>query len=232
MATPILNSVSKDLAYKLQDPVSAGTSDGVRVSADERLRYILRAYRRLLRIVTMLYPTLIQKLFQAYYVPATGTTNATGQITTLGYAEVFDVYCKEPSDELYYKATYIAPNLYNDIDTGQNSFYEPDLNDDRYYWTRQNDDILILPAVELDYKIMYRADVALQVETGDYDGAYDLDVPTEFLDLILSLACAEAYTDIGQMNMVQAYQGDVNNQLNLLASLYKKKEKDDDKESA
>ncbi len=232
MATPILNSVSKDLAYKLQDPVSAGTSNGVRLSADERLRYILRAYRRLLRTITMLYPVLIQKLFQSYYVSTTGTTDSTGQITTLGFAEVFDVYCKEPSDEVYFKATFVTPDVYYDIETGQNSFYVPDLNTDRYYWTRISNDVLILPAVQLSYKIMYRADVALQVENGDYDGAYDLDVPTEHLDLILSFAAAEAYTDIGQINMVQAYQSDVNAQLSLLASLYQKKEKNDDKESA
>jgi len=36
MATPILDIVSKDLAYKLQDPVSSGTTNGVRISAADR----------------------------------------------------------------------------------------------------------------------------------------------------------------------------------------------------
>jgi len=232
MATPILNIVSKDLAYKLQDPVSTGTADGVRLSADERLRYILRGYRRLLRIITMLYPVLIQKLFQRYYTTTTGTTNATGKITTLGYAEVFDIYCKEPTDEEYFKADYVEPSLYWDIETGQNKFYEPDLNDDSYFWTRQDGNILILPAVELSYKVMYRADIATNVETTGQGGANDIDVPTEHLDLLLALACAEAYTDIGQTDMVQLHKADLMEQLSILSNVSKQKEKDDDEGSA
>lgn len=232
MATPILEKVSKDLAYKLQDPVSAGTSNGVRLSAAERLSYILRGYRRLLRIVTMLYPVLIQKLFQAYYTQSTGTTNATGQITTLGYAEVFDIFCREPGDETYFKATFIAPDLYYDVETGQNKFYEPNLNTDTYYWTRNNNDIYLLPNIQLEYKIMYRTDVVANIEDNGYGGAYDLDIPTEHLDLLLSLAAGEAYTDIGQLDMVQVYKSDVGEQLTILATVSQKKEKDDDKESA
>lgn len=223
----ILTKISKDLAYKLQDPVSTGTADGVRLSADERLNYIIRAYRRLLRIITMLYPKLIQQLFQSYYKTTSGTTNSSGVITTLSYAEVFDVYCKEPSDEVYFKATFITPDQYFDIETGQNKFYEPDLNTDRYYWTRRDDDILILPAVQLDYKISYREDVATAVESGGYAGANDLDVPTEHLDLLLSLACAEAYTDIGQVDMVTLYEKDLMSQLSILSNVSQKEEKSD-----
>lgn len=231
MATPILNQLSKDLAYKLQDPVSTGTANGARLSADERLRYILRAYRRLLRIVDMLYPSLIQKLFTDYFVSGTGTTNSSGKILSPGYAEIFDVYCKEPSDEIYYKATFISPEKFYDIETGQNKFYEPDLNTDRYYWTRNSTDIFILPAVTLDYKIVYRADVAADVESGGYNGASDIDMPTEYLDLLLSLACSEAYMDIGQFNLVQGYKADVNEQLAILTTNNQMKEKKDDEES-
>lgn len=236
MATPILNKLSKDLAYKLQDPVSAGTANGVRLSASERLTYILRAYRRFLRLITMLYPNLIQKLFQSYYSQGTGTTDTVGKISTLGYAEVFDIYCREPDDEDYFKALFIAPNLYYDIQDGQNSFYTPDLNTNMYYWTQIESEIFILPAVTLQYKILYRMDIASLIENQmsgvGYGGAKDIDVPTEHLDLILSLASSEAYTDIGQPNMVQMYLADVNYQLGILNTVAKQKEKDDDKDSA
>ena len=53
MATPILDQISMDLAYKLQDPVSSGTGSGTRLSANERFRYIIRAYRRLMRMITI-----------------------------------------------------------------------------------------------------------------------------------------------------------------------------------
>src|SRR4030067_1907264 len=98
MATPILNIVSKDLAYKLQDPVTSGTTNGLRLSAAERFRYILRSYRRLLRIVTMVHPSLIQKLFQNYYTSATGTSDINGVVSTMTYpAEFLSVYCKRPT---------------------------------------------------------------------------------------------------------------------------------------
>lgn len=231
MATPILNSLSKDLAYKLQDPVSLGNANGVRLSAGERLRYILRAYRRLLRMVDLLYPTLIQKIFKSYYVTGTGTTNNAGKIIGLSNIEIFDIYCKEPTDEDYFKALYITPETYFDIETGQNKFYEPDLNTDRYYWTRSGDDILVLPAVTLSYKIIYRDDVAAKVETGGYNGPDDFDIPGEYEDLLLGLACSEAYLDIGQPDLTQAYKADVEAQLNILVTNRQIKDKEDDKDS-
>lgn len=232
MATPILDIVSKDLAYKLQDPVSAGTANGIRLSAAERFRYIIRAYRRFLRIVTTLYPTLIQQLFQSYYKSTTGTTDSTGKITTLGYAEVFDLYCKEPSDEDYFRAEFISPDIYIDVETGQNSFYQPDLNTDRYYWSRQGPDIVIIPAITLNYKVMYRDDVASNMESGGQGGTYDIDIPTEYLDILLSFATAEAYMDIGQTDMVQLYKADAIEQLSILNNVSQKKEKDDDEGTA
>jgi len=229
MATPILDKISKDLAYKLQDPVSTGSSDGVRLTADERLGYILRGYRRLLRIITMLYPILIQKIFQSYYTPLTGTSTSTGVVSIINDAEVFDIYCKEPNDEEYFKATFIAPDLFYDVESGQNSFYQPDLNTDMYYWTRISADIKLLPALELDYKIIYRPDIIKQIETTGQGGVYDLDIPTEYQDLLLTLSASEGYIDIGQADMVQMHKNDLTEQLTLLVAVKQMKDKDDDK---
>ena len=228
MATPILEKISKDLAYKLQDPATAGTANGVRLSADERLGYILRGYRRLLRIVTMLYPSLIQKLFQSYYTTTTGSSNVDGQITNLDFSEVFNIYCKLPDDEDYAKAIYISPDLYLDVKSGQNKFYNPDLDRQQYYWTLRENDIYLLPAVELAYEVSYRTDIASLVEAGGYGGSVDLDIPTEHLDLLISIACSEAYMDIGEPNMVQLYKADLTEQLSLLNGLTQKKELKDE----
>lgn len=229
MATPILNTVSKDLAYKLQDPVALGTSNGIRLSAAERFRYILRSYRRLLRVVTLLYPHLIQRLYQNYYTSTTGTSDINGVVSTLTYpAEIFSVYCKQPTDELYIKATYITPETYLDVKTGQNSFYSPDINTNQYYWTRRDNDIQLLPPLQLAWDILWRQDVASAMETSGQGGAYDLDVPTEFHDLLLSFACAEAYQDIGQWDAMNSYRQDAEGQLALLAGLTQKKEQKDE----
>jgi len=229
MATPILNSVSKDLAYKLQDPVASGLTSGQRLSAAERLRYIIRGYRRLQRMVTMLYPSLIQRLFQNYYTSSTGTSDANGVVGTLTYpAEFLSVYCKQPTDEDMNRALFIAPLDYLDVKTGQNSFYQPNLNTNQYYWTRRNDDVQLLPPTTLAWEILWRVDTAAAVEATGQGGANDLDVPTEYLDLLLSIACAEAYLDIGQVDAAAAYKQDVGEQLSLLAGLTKKKEQKDE----
>lgn len=232
MATPILDQVSIDLAYKLQDPVTSGSSNGIRLSADERFRYIIRAYRRLLRMVMVLYPGLMQKIYHDFYAEASGTSNASGVITSLtNWSEVFEVFVKEPTDEDYIRANFVSPEDYLKVKNEENPFYTPNLNTDMYYWTRRSDDIYLLPAVQLNYQLTYRPDKAAAIENAGQGGAVDLDMATEYLDLLLSLACAEAYLDIGQGDLAGAYKQDVNEQLALLASVSNRMDlKDEDKE--
>lgn len=232
MATPVLNTVSKDLAYKLQDPVASGTTDGLRLSAAERFRYIIRSYRRLQRLVTLLYPTLIEKIFQSWYYNTTGTTTSSGVINTLtGVAEVLDVYAKRPTDEEYFRAVFITPDKYLDVETEQNSFYAPNINTDSYYWSREGDDVRLLPPTTLSYKLMYRTDEAAAIESAGQGGAYDITIKSEFLDLILALACAEAYMDIGQYDAAQAYKMDAQEQLAIIAGDAQKREVKDTDEN-
>lgn len=222
MATPILNQVSIDLAYKLQDPVSSGTGDGIRLSADERFRYIIRAYRRLLRMIMVLYPDLLQKIFHDFYTEASGTSDVSGVVTLTNWSEVFEAFVKEPNDEDYVRANFISPEDYLKVSEEENPFYAGNLNTDQYYWTRRSDDIYLLPAVQLSYKLTYRPDTAKIIEDAGQGGASDLDISTEYLDLLLSLTCAEAYLDIGQADLASAYKGDVNEQLALLANISNK----------
>jgi hypothetical protein len=227
MATPILEQVSKDLAYKLQDPVAGGTVDGLRVTADERLSYITRAYRRLLRLVTMLYPELIENLFSGYYVIDEVSSDNSGQISAAPYAEVHEVYCKEPSDERFTKAVAITANNHLSVAAGENAFYKPDINKKQYYWSLIGDYVTILPPVTYQAKLLNRKNTASLIETGGYGGTYDINVPTEHIDLLLSLAAAEGYLDIGQADMVNAYKQDVSEQLSILAQVNKKNEQQD-----
>jgi len=233
MATPILDRVSQDLAYKLQDPVSSGSGNGVRLSAAERFRYIIRAYRRLLRMVMVLYPNLTQKIFHDFFTEATGTTSASGQITSLtNWSEVFEVFVKEPTDESYVRANFVSPEDYLKVKQEENAFYVPSLNNDLYYWTRRSNDIYILPTVTLSYVMTYRPDTAKIIEDAGQSGASDLDIATEYQDLLLSLACAEAYLDTNQTDAVSAYKKDVAEQLALIVNMSRDKEtKDEVKET-
>ena len=75
-------------------------------------------------------------------------------------------------------------------------------------------------------------DTAKIIEDAGQGGASDLDIATEYQDLLLSLACAEAYLDINQVDAVAAYKQDVTEQLALMANMSKTKEtKDETKET-
>jgi len=233
MAT-ILTQISKDLAYKLQDPVATGTAPGARITADERLRYIIRAYRRLLRTVTLFYPDLIQKMFQRYYKEQSGTSGSGGQITDAPYTQVVSVLCKRSVDTYYSKADYINPEDYPSIVNGINEFYTGNFEEGIYFWTILNTStvptIMLVPAGALQYRIVYVPDNASIIEAGGYSGLEDIDIPKEFIDLLLSMACAEAYLDIGQVDMFNIYNNDVTQQLSIFkAKTDEKENKDEDK---
>ena len=228
MATPILDQVSIDLAYKLQDPVSSGTGAGTRLSADERFRYIIRGYRRLLRMIMVLYPDLMQKVYHDFYEESLGTTNASGQIALTDWSEVFEVFTKQATDEDYVRANFISPEDYLKVKREENAFYTASINTAQYFWTRRSNNIYILPAVQLDYELTYRPDKAAQIEAAGQGGSVDLDIATEYLDMLLGVACQEAYLDIGQFNISGAYKQDVQEQLSLLVGLTQKKEAKDE----
>ena len=229
MATPILDQASIDLAYKLQDPVSAGSSDGTRLSADERFRYLIRAYRRLMRMITVLYPDLMAKISHSFYETASGTSTSGGVISHTAFSEVYEIFCKEPSDEDYVRANFIVPEDFLKVFYEENAFFTPNLNTDQYFWTRKsNNQLLLMPTVTLQWVSSYRKDTAALVEAGGQGGSQDLELGTEYLDLLLSLAAAEAYMDINQGDAVNNYRQDVNEQLALLANLSMKQETKDE----
>jgi len=223
MATPIIDSVSKDLAYKLQDPVTAGNVNGIRISAAERFRYILRAYRRLVRFVTLLFPNEINTLFPMFFTVINNNTNASGLYFLDPYfLEVYEVLAKEHSQEDYERVTYIEPTNWLSIEKSINAFYNPDLNTRTYYWTLLQQYLQIAPPTAYNIRISIRVDWPKHIENNGQGGSYDLDIPTEHIDLLLSLACSEAYLDIGQADLAALYLNDFNAHLQVLAQTYAK----------
>lgn len=227
MATPIIDQVSKDLAYKLQDPVASGTTNGSRISAAERFRYILRGYRRLVRIVTMSYPLLAEKILKKQFLVDYGTTNG-GGIYPLGVynneATIFELLAKEPAQESYERATYVLPEDWISIAGEVNIFYVPNLNTRSYYWTLLDNAIRVSPPTTFDIQISLRIDRAALIETSGQGGTYDLDVPTELLDIILAAATTEAYLDLGQPDLANAHFNDFTAQVQLFTIKMQKME--------
>ena len=230
MATPILTKLSKDLSYKLQDPVASGTTDGTRFTADGRLSYITRAYRRFLRIVMVLYPDLIKKIFTSYYVDGDLPTTATGTLALSNIIEIYDLFVREPNSVDWVRCTYISPTEYVSTDAGYNVFFKQDLENYTYYYSIVNGEIKILPRTLYETKYLYRPDTIALVEAGGYAGTADLDVPTTFQDLLLTLAAVEAYLDLGELNYVNSYMADFGSQFQILVNSNQKKETMDEKD--
>jgi len=246
MATPILDQTHLDLAYKLQDPVTGATvaiaaaTDGIRITADERERYIIRGYRRLLRMVTLLYPKLISHIYHKFYKTITKTTRSNGtwelgnaSTDAVGYVEIFEVLAKETTQETYVRAQFVNTENWLSIKQSLNVFYTPSLNNRDYFWCIESGDpddgndsaeLTMLPAVSYNIILKVREDVATLIQ----DGSTDLDLTQEYVDLLLSLACMEAYLDIGQPDMAKAYQADVVGQLQLLTTKTQSMEQKDE----
>lgn len=223
--TPIIDQVSKDLAYKLQDPVSSGTANGTRISAAERFRYILRGYRRLVRVVTLLYPNQINQIFTNYFLWTGGTTNGSGEWPIgANQSYIREVLAKEPAQEDYVRTTYVEPQDFLSIKNGINTFYVPDLNTRQYYWTVHQDTIELSPPTTYNIQFTCNSDYSWLVEVGGQGGSFDLDISTEYQDIILAAAATEAYLDIGQPDMANAYMNDFTAQIQILATKMQKVE--------
>jgi hypothetical protein len=138
---------------------------------------------------------------------------------------VYEVFCKLPGDEEWNRATRISPEEYVSTYTGYSDFYTPSYNNSTFYWSILDNKIYLLPGMEYNIFYSYRDDVASSLS---YTTDNDIDMPSTYWDLILSLAAAEAYMDIGEVNMVNLYKADVNEQLQLLATDKQQKEEKDE----
>lgn len=228
MATPILNKVSKDLAYRLQDPVSAGSVDGARLTAAERLNYIARGYRRLLRFVDRVFPNLCPTLFERTLESIAGTTSPSGTIDISNYPKVFELYVKEQSSELYFKAIEVHPYNWESVKAGTNQLFKPDLNKNQVYWVEMNKTIYLTPPTTYIYRMLVRPDVINLVESTGYNGANDIDIKGENIDLLSTYAAAEAYSDIGETNKAQLLRQEVIDQLTVITQGEQTKERTDE----
>ena len=225
MATPNLEQLSRELAYKLQDPVSSGSADGVRLRADNRLQYINAGYRRLINLTQTLYPELISRIFNNSDSVITLTSNSSGVVTGLDYIEVYDILVRWPSGPTSAVYAYpLDPDEYLGVVGNVNqSFASPDLNTHTIYWTILDGDISIFPKIEYnEVTIRYKKDIV--------DFAYttqELNVSKIYWEIILALAASVATNDLGEFNLSQAYYNDALTQLNVFNAKQQQREVED-----
>ena len=212
MATPVLNKISKDLSYKIFDPVSSGADDGHTFSRELRLAYINRAYGKLIRTLEIIHPK-ITKVFKDYYKFIELSETDTGTFPLEQGYDVFQVYYKTEEDNGPYKANYLDPANYMTAKLGINSFYEPTQTD--RYWTIIDNSVMLLPNnVEyLDVTAFCRSNFP----GFEYEGSTDIKIPGDYEDLLITMAALEAMSDKGEVTKYELYTRTLTAQLALIA---------------
>ena len=216
-----LIKLSKDLSFKIFDPVSTGDSDGKLFSAELRLGYINRAFGTLIRTLETIHPKL-SKVFKNYY-----------QIVPIDFAEgyyelphnydVFDIYYHDTDSEWettpQQRASYIEPVNYKSTEAGLNDFREA--TEISRYWTIIDNKIRILPdpsTIEyFNVQMVARNYFPEFTYSNDADTIPDIDIPTDYMDILITMAAIEAMSDKGETTKYQLYTNALSGKLQLLA---------------
>ncbi len=235
MATPVLDKLSKDLSFKIFDPVSNGNDDGRVFSKALRLSYINRAYGKLIRTLEVIHPK-ITKVFKDYYqiVEAGDLTDyqeggvgnsGDGNVYTLDKPyDVYDVYyC--PSDEAgldMKRADYVDPDNFLPTQLGLNDLYSASVENRK--WSIIDSKVVLLPAQGsskyFNVKLFCRNYFPEFVHAGDEtpaNPAVEIAIPNDYKDILITMAAIEAMSDRGMSGKYQLYTATLNGQLQLIA---------------
>lgn len=216
MATPNFDRLSKELSYKIFDPVDSGTTDGKKFYAIQRANYINNAYKDLLMIIDSIFHDKLE-VFPKFYKPI-----VVGDIDyhsdDVEYAlsspyNVVSVYYAKTDDGSKSKMDRLEPGQFYDAKYEINSMNIP--SSDSRFWGIVNGKVMFIPDDVIYYDIVLFVEDTLGnyvQTTGD-----DILVPTPFEPLLLSLAAREAMSDRGNQTQVQLYTGLINERKELLA---------------
>lgn len=225
--TPKLTALSKALAFKLNDSVATGNSDGMLYPSAKRLDYLNRAYGRLRRTIVALDPMLAEKVFKNIYKLYPQLTVSTAKVSLTDKQIINDIH-----DIYITDATMTAgkakpvhklkPSNYLDAKNGQSTnYYNPDETTDGFFYTVMGDEILLLPS---DIPDTAKVDILADVSFEEYAqsvsaNAVDMFIPNEYKDMFLCMAAAEAMYDDGEqksLGKAQAYENFITAQINLI----------------
>lgn len=225
------------LSLKLGDPV-ADNGDGAIFDFEDRVKYLERAYARLIRILPKLMGTstpmfaskkeLIEQTVKDSEKSGKGIKIYDGSGKEISIEEVEELYVKivstagssasssSSSTPTVYDgaATYIEPDKYLSVKNGKNDQYSPSVANGKIFYTFLNDSIYLLPEVTnqkySEIAIVFRKDSpTLKIDS-------NVPIPYEYVDLLITFAANEGMQDIARSDKVNIYTGDLSGQLNIL----------------
>jgi len=231
--TPVLDRLSKDLSFKLFDPVTDGNDDGRVYSKELRLSYINRGYGKLVRTLEIIHPKIV-KVFKDYYqIVEAGnldtyssgnpTTEGEGNAYTLPHPyDVYDVYY-EASGEAggdMERADYLDPDNFLPTKLGLNDLYKA--TSDNRKWSVIDNKVILLPEGSNNYyynvKLFVRNYFPHFRQDPDVgETLSDIGIPNDYQDILITMAAIEAMSDRGMSAKYQLYTSTLNTQLQLIA---------------
>jgi len=217
-----VKALSKALSVRLQDSASAGDVNGIRYTADNRLTYINSGYKRLGFMVKSLYPEIYKEVFPDLILTSSilqSDSDGIYDYSDLNAECIKELFCKLPSDSDWNRATYVCLEDYLSTKNALNRFYTPSADTQTYFWTIQQDKIYILPELELSINFTYTR----ELYEFTYAGLDDILVPSEYHHMIVSLACYEAFMDLGDAR-AQSYMQDATNSIAVLTAKLRKEQ--------
>lgn len=225
MATPVIDQLLKDLAFKIFDPVASGGDDGKIFTKELRMGYLNRAYGNMIRLIEALE---IDKTraFKNYYKIHAPTTPVGGDFTTttdgytLPYAyDVIDVYYSATNSGTQLKANRLEPENFLLAKNGLNSYYTPSATE--RYWSLIDNKVMFLPSVVTATTTTHWFDVQMFVRDSFEDftqgGSLDMTVPGDYKSLLITMAAMEAMADKGDVTKYQLYGNAFDRQMQIMS---------------
>lgn len=229
MATPVIDQLLKDLAFKIFDPVASGGDDGKIFTKELRMGYLNRAYGNMIRLIEALEvdKTRAFKSYYKIYTPVADVVNVNAPdftVTTDGYTlpaayDVIDVYYSATNGGTQLKANRLEPENFLLAKNSLNSYYTPSTTE--RYWSLINNKIMFLPSVVTATNSTHWFDVSFFVrdsfENFVQGGTVDMLVPGDYKSLLIITAAMEAMADKGDVTKYQLYGNAFDRQMQIMS---------------
>jgi len=229
----LLTELDRALSLKLGDYVN-NNDDGLIFSKAQRLKYLERATARLRRILPKIMlvnaPLFVKTpIYEEITFASEDNKEGKGILPSRKIIDISEIYAKIGAN--YYPTSRMNHDNFISIKRGKNSEYNPKITEDEIeiYYTTINDSIYLLPESSdqayVGIEIVYIPDsegIHLDLNTD-----IDINIPLDYIDLIITMSAIEGMEDIARQDKVQLYQADIANQLNILTqySSYKEQKK-------
>lgn len=223
-----IKSLDIELSIKVGDYVG-DNGDGNLFSQNMRLKYLERAYNKTIRLLSLAMDKYAPEFARRYYTKLfmkSDIKNSEIEFTE-GYSVIEQVTVSVIIPGGNGKAETISAmksdnDIYLTTKAGLNTQRKPSLENKLVYYSIVNNKIVLLPQVEYQScEILYKKD-------GEKISSINDKIPleTNYTDLILSFAAAEAMVDLGRGDKANAFYDDAYSQVKLLQqiALVKKRE--------